>query len=815
MNIGNGFIDVAVFLGGATVLVALARVWIRELQRSTAAGYVAFTLLLFAPVLATSCNQVPLDYVYRFPPWEGTLEETVQPSNPVLADVVLQILPFRHLVRERLLDGNVPLWSHELGTGQPLLANAQSAPFAPLHLMALPLPALRAMTVAAAWQVLVALLGTHLLLRQLGATSRGAALAAVAFSLSTFSFVWLYYPLGMATSWIPAVLLGIVCVLQNSPRAWLGLGLTAAALALSGHPTVIVHTAVVGVVVFAIGLGFRASGSSATALRKLGLAVMLAMACAAPAILPVLEALPHGSRAVQVKRLADATRPRDADGTRAPEQAEHDCRPRMLLQPYACGSPRDGNWVGPAHYSGAAAYGGWIILALGLVGGLLFRGLPRLSLLLGLACLGIAQYPQSVAFLVGDASPFAGMLHGRARGFWILGLAVAAGLSLERVISRRFGRWALVTLLVCGAVLTRTLAPESETAWQVGWRWTVGLGLLAATVPIAVPRWQRSWPLLALSVLFVDLLLAGVRYNPLVPAELDLSPPDVVRFLGAQEPAPFRVHAVGWRFSPYLPAVYGLWDARGFDPMRPGEAERLMRLRMSDEELGAQFLQKPAIDTPFLSFLGVRYLLADRRPPPPSPWRLVYEGVGGTVWENPDARSIFFVPGEALPVSTREKALEHAANSPQIAERVLVEGITEARRGQRGRVRSIAARDNRLRVALSGPPGTVYASSVTWMPGWRYDRDTVRLVRVDGAFLGLVKTARGDVVAELRYHPAGWRVGLSVSVVLALLLTVGRLVQRSRRGNPPGGPSPPLPVAGLATEPRRAKPVAQSRLAIR
>lgn len=786
----DAFADTALYLAGACILVTLARLLVPALRARAAAAYVLLTLALFAPALVTSRNQAPLDYVYGVSPWADVLDRPTQPRNPVLTDVVLQMLPFRHLVRERLLDGTVPLWSHELGTGQPLLANAQSAPFAPLHLMALPLPAVRAMTVSAAWQMLVALLAAHLLLLELGAGWRGAVLAALAFALSTFSFAWLYYPLGMAASWIPAVLLGVLRLLRGAPRAWVGLGLAAAALALSGHPTVVVHTAVVAAVVLAIGLRRGASPSRQAVLRGSLLATMLAAACAAPGLVPVLEALPHGSRAVQVKRLAEASetdsaasRGHDAEH-RASQRAVHDCRPQMLLHPYACGSPRDGNWAGPAAYSGAAAYAGWIVLAVGVAGGLLLSGVPRLALLLGAACLAVALNPQWVTLAEVAGSPLAGILHGRARVFWTLGLAVAAGLSLERLSSRRVGRWVLAGFLLCGAVLTHALAPADETAWQAAWRWAVAAGLVATTAALAVPRWRRALPVVVLPLLAADLALAGARYNPLVSPELDLAPPEGVRFLRTREGPPFRVHAVGPRFLPYLPSIYELWDARGFDPMRPGEAERIMRLRMAGREFGGQFLQRPTIDTPFLSFLGVRYLLAGRAPP--SPWRRAYKGVGGTVWENPKAVGIFFVPRQVVPVRDRDRALDYASTSDRLTERALVEDLSEARRGQRGRVRLLEAEGNRFRLALGGPPGTVYASSVTWVPGWRYDRSAVRTVRVDGAFLGLVKTAPGDLVTELRYHPNGWRVGLAVSAVLALLLALARLLRRPTGDSPVG-----------------------------
>jgi len=99
------------------------------------------------------------------------------PANGLLGDVPLQIIPFRALVRDRLLRGEAPLWAGEMGTGEPLLGNAQSAPFSLLGLLALPLPAVRSLPVMAALKLFLSLLLTDGLLAALGAGRAGACFA--------------------------------------------------------------------------------------------------------------------------------------------------------------------------------------------------------------------------------------------------------------------------------------------------------------------------------------------------------------------------------------------------------------------------------------------------------------------------------------------------------------------------------------------------------------------------------------------------------------------------------------------------------------
>lgn len=154
------------------------RWWRPELPKLWAAGHAFLVLAFFALPLLTPLAQAPVDIAYGLRPWSAMVDGKETADNPLLTDIPLQMLPFRTLVRERWLALEPPLWSHEMGTGQPLLGNAQSAPFAPLHLMALPVPPLRGLTLAAAWQTFLGLLLMHALVLALGSWRLAAVLLA-------------------------------------------------------------------------------------------------------------------------------------------------------------------------------------------------------------------------------------------------------------------------------------------------------------------------------------------------------------------------------------------------------------------------------------------------------------------------------------------------------------------------------------------------------------------------------------------------------------------------------------------------------------
>jgi hypothetical protein len=850
-----------VYLGGGALLGALMRWWRpRPGWRWIAAYWLAAGAFFAAPLL-TSQMQAPTDIAYQWRPWREMVAAPVVPANGLLSDIPLQIIPFRALVRDRLLRCEAPLWAGEMGTGEPLLGNAQSAPFSPLGLLALPLPAVRALPVMAALKLFVSLLLTDALLAALGAGRAGACFGAIAFAFSVYSVCWALYPLGMAAAWLPGVVLGLVLLRRGEGGGLAGLIACASGMALSGHPETLAHAALAaGVVAAALLLGRvrgdttpgaagdapRCDPEDAGADRGIaaeayqagsgrggggarwrfagGLAAAAAMSAglAAPALLPFVEALPDTVRAQLIERSSRGVQPPPFSPAIL----------NLAIDPLANGSPRGRVWTGPSNFNElCSGYAGLLALALAAAAALTFGGRVLAILAGGAVALAAALAIPPLLDLVRALPLLDHAANGRLRLVWVLAVAVAAGLGLERLAARPAGRWiagAAAAAAAVGLACERPPGPPWERAW---WLATAGGAALsaaafwwaAARAPTSAagragpPREgvddARWLPWLAVACLALDLGLLNGRLLPVLPADFDLAPPPAVAAMTAEMQAgagaAFRVVAEGDALRPNLAALYGLWDPRSDDPMQPARATFVVgrvfreRYRIGQPML---LLHRP-YPVPFLGYLGVRLMLTRHHAELFPPWEEAWDGQGGKLWRNPEALPLFFMPAAWRPARDPRDALLATVANQDFAASAVAElgevleigggrqigspgliapsGAAGAQaplpadvRRQAGRVQLRRLHANGFELDAGGATGGLVVSSVTFCRGWRLTLDGRRaaLLRVNAGFLGFLIPA-GWHHAALEYRPAGWvwglrLCGLTLAACLAALASL-------------------------------------------
>lgn len=201
-----------------------------------------FFLLLLAifayPYIFLDKTPFPSDYmINHFPPWSNIQEYWGPVKNGAMPDIVDQIYPWRHFSIDGLELGEVQYWNPYNFSGNPHLANFQSAVFSPFNFLFLFLPFIDAWSILIVAQPLIAGFSMYLLLGSFKKSKEASVLAGTSFMFCGFIVVWMAYgTLAMAISFLPLSLYAAKKYVDTSQvRYGFLLSLTLVLSFFSGH----------------------------------------------------------------------------------------------------------------------------------------------------------------------------------------------------------------------------------------------------------------------------------------------------------------------------------------------------------------------------------------------------------------------------------------------------------------------------------------------------------------------------------------------------------------------------------------------------
>jgi hypothetical protein len=599
-------------IAAPALLLALAlRRWFAPLPWSAIAIAFGLTVGFLHGAIFTTKVPVPLDEVMRGYPYRGVIGAPA-PRNALTNDTVKQILPWMQTAREELLRGHAPLWNPYQFSGYPLLANGQSAPFAPLFLATLFVPLPQQLVAMAGLKIFLALIFGWLFLRDEGVSQWAALFGSAAFAFSVFQTVYLYYPLTTVTSLLPAAAFAVRGCVRHREKRWIVLlAIVTAAVASSGHPESAAHIGLACAIVLLLE-----GKNPARAIA----AAILGLALAAPAWVPVIEQALRSTRAATL-----ATAPHATIRTTAAW---------LLLNPDGFGNPSRGNWQWLYNYSVVAPmYLGLLPLALAFA-----ARKKRELLLVAIAAVLflIAMNWTFIGHAFNAVPPMNLIAQDRLRFVVLFFVAIVAA----RVVDRWSAAAAVAALPILGAAI-----------WLLHNRWGIALGpqsaagviALALFLIVAIAR-PRLAPIAAACAIVVELFTFNAGFNALVPRAYfapKLPILEKARELARGEPS--RTVGHDWTLMPNAASQYQLEDVRGSDPMASADYARFFE-RIAADDPSSDVLRVQDTDHPALPFLGVRFLMTDSSFTPPTAWQLRYEGPDGKLYESTRWQRRFFAP---------------------------------------------------------------------------------------------------------------------------------------------------------------------------
>jgi hypothetical protein len=325
-----------------------------------------------------------------------------------------------------------------------------------------------------------------------------------------------------------------------------------------------------------------------------------------------------------------------------------------IFAPNAFGNSRFVDYWGPNNTNEDA--GGFVGTATGLAVLLAIgarRRFPRERLFVGVAvaCLAVLALPE---------------VSRRPLMLLAFSLAYLGACTLERFRRGEAGRWPVLVAaaVLGGAIVWAILAhphpadPERLAILRFGWlRWHLRF-LVLATLLLTLARGRRWMPPAVAGLIAAELLLAHRPAHPPMPPRLALPVPPAVHFL-QEELEEGRMAALGRAFPPNLPLLWGLADARVYNPMAPrayvdftapvtagwwGEVPEWGRPR-----------------NPLYRRLGVHYILTGPDETLRPPLRPVFGDATARIWAVPDPQPILHLepehlePEDAAPLELRKQ----------------------------------------------------------------------------------------------------------------------------------------------------------------
>jgi hypothetical protein len=755
-----------VYFGAAAAFVWLAHRFVLPVRRRVGLVLVAMPLLLAGKALLTGAVLAPIDIAYEAYPLKALRAQVGIEGvrSPILADVVMQNIPWQVAVRDALAEGRLPRWNPYVLAGEPLLAAQQHGVLHPATWLGFLLPPPQAWTLGMAVRIFLALLCAYLFFRDLGCGEGASLFAAGAWAFSDYLVFHLGWQLQPAAAPFPLLLLGLRRLArQPSARA---VGLTAGALVLivsAGHPETLLHAVAGAGVFFLFQLWWAGRGRRGRPLFLSLVAGVLALGLSAVLLLPLSEGLPHTVENA-VRKEVYAKSDRSAPVGKSLERA------LKSVIPYAHGV--SGKSAEDPFFTGPAGYAGSILFPLAILG-LFSRRQERWPLLI-VGIIGLATWARFP--VLNDAicrlPLFDIALNERLVFLTAFAFVALATFGVERFADAGDRPGLVVPITFCLVTLAVLFLRAHPGLVALGMSWRdqalfVGLQLLPLALLGLAAAKRGNAALVAPAAL---VLLLAQRWGeerglyPTLPAAA--FSPHIPILDGIPRAEPFRIAALGPSFLPNVSSLYHLEDVRGYEAMTFAPLFETYPLWCIGQPVSFNRVDDPS--RPFLSFLNVRWVIAPPGYSPPPGWAVNGDDKTGRLLENPNVLPRVFAPRGYFREEDRARQLLRLKSIEDFRESgVTAETETGGDRLINGEaeVRILHYEPEAVLLDIDARAPALVATSLTRWPGWKItvDGGSVPVVAYNYAFIAF-RVSAGHHRVRLAYEPDSVRAGLSISL---------------------------------------------------
>lgn len=759
---------------------------------------VAIIFSFFLPNLLAGKIPIPADSVLGlYHPWrdisiEGYDSGKFPTKNPLITDPVLQAYPWRKLTIENIKSGQLPLWNPYSFSGQPLLANIQSAPFQVGNILFL----LFDFNIAWALQVIlppiVAAIFMYLFLRSINVSVYASSFGAITLPFSGFFIAWLTWGTIIATvMWLPAILFAINKLSsKKSPFFFLLVIFATTQVVFSGHWQ---SASYVFLAIFLYLAVFFLKTRNLKIIFLPVLAIILGISITAVQILPSLEFINFSNR--------------DNDQGYYPNRADWFIPPQNLAQlvaPDFFGNPATYNYWGVWNYIEFVSTIGIIPLTFVLLSLLKFSKksaffvvLAATALLTGLAN-PISKIPYLLKFpLISSMQP--------SRIIFLLVFATSALSAIgfdeflkEKARPKFFLSPILLLFIISVLFVTTFIANIFPNLDNIDPPYIARrnlilpfLTVLAALLIFVVKRLKPTamLPIFLLVVLVTtaELFRFGLKFTPFTKILSIFPQTETTQFLQNQE-KPFRIMATDRRIMhPNVSTVYNLESTDGYDPLYLESYSKLVSSwQAGQSRVGPNSFNRIVTAQKFNSkitdILNVKYILTFDEINNPR-FRKVFEEGQTKVYENISALPRFYFVEKIVKFGSEEQELNYLLAPDADIKNTAVSREFEfsAPFAAAGKIELIDYSDQLITLKTSNATESPLIIANTNYPGWQaYIDGQQREIREVNFLLQSILIPPGEHELRLKFEPKSFYNGLYISA-FALLLTLGSTILIWRR----------------------------------
>ncbi len=737
----------------------------------------------FAPKLITGKVPIPSDSLLGlYHPWrdnsyQGYNPEKFPVKNPLITDPILQTYPWRFISIENIKHLNFPLWNPYSFSGQPLLANVQSAPFGILNIIFLVLPFKASWIVQIILPVILTSFFMFLFLKSLKLKDFASAYGAFVLPLSGFFVAWMVWGTITTTAmWLPLILFCFNKYFETKkPIYFLILTVSLTQTFLSGHTQTSFYILLCSTL-YLLYLSIQK--------KELKLTAHILLAFILSALISAIQIIP----AIEFSNLSN----RSLDQAYFPGRKDWFIPLQNIIQllaPNFFGNPTTYNYWGVWNYAEFVSYVGiaplfFAILALFKKNNstIFFLVLVAISLLLGtLNPLSELIYKNNLP-IVSNFQP--------SRIIYLLtfSLSVLSAIGLQIFLEKKEIK---KHLLVIGLFITPLFSlffiskylkiiptfPNLDSSAIANRNLLIPIMLSAFLLfAIIANHFLKKKKIIILMVFALTILDLFIFSNKFIPFnKLSTIYPDTLstEFLQNQK-KPFRVMSTDRRiFNPNSQTPYKIESVGGYDPLyikKYAQLYNALDLRNSDSNISFnRFITPQNYNSNFANLMNVKYILTFDDINNPNFVKVLEEGKT-KIYENLNVLNRAFF---AESVSKSKNPKDELSSLQQInAFKTKSYSLQFEFNGgdKEGTVEYLLYEDQKFIIKTNTRRQSPLIISNVDYPGWKAYIDGIKTPIYEANFaLQSVIVPTGIHIIEFKYHPDSFYYGLTVSLIGILL----------------------------------------------